>query len=331
MSFINRLLRYRPGSRLAFVIRWALGLGILAGLLFYLDIGQVGAVLSRVNWALAVPAIVGLSAMHLVGAAMWKYLCSRLSGIQFNWSYATKAYYASQTAGSITPSNIGADVYRVYSLTGGAHQWQEGIAPIVVQRIASYLGLLLLGTCAAWLVPASGIAGKALAIPAILLFVSLGSLWLLRKAASAQGSIVNKLASRLRLPIFWVGVSSKQFYMSVATAAAMAFVFHAGSVGLTYLLVLSVDGNFAILTTISVLALARLALLLPFSIGGLGFQEGALALLFPLVGMSAEMGLSVSLLSRVGLLLTAAIGATVILIGRMRTHHQRPELKHTTD
>jgi uncharacterized protein (TIRG00374 family) len=306
-----------------------LGLGILAGLLFYLDIGQIGAVMRRVNWALAVPAIIGLSAMHLVGAAMWKYLCRRLSGIRFNWGYATKAYYASQTAGSITPSNIGADVYRVYSLTGGEHQWQEGIAPIVVQRIASYLGLLMLGTCAAWFIPISGIAGKALAVPAILLFISLVSLWLLRRTASTQGSLVNRLVNKLRLPVSWVEISSKQFYTSVTAAALMAFVFHAGSVGLTYLLVLSIGGDFAILTTISVLALARLALLFPFSIGGLGFQEGALALLFPLVGMSAEMGLSVSLLSRVGLLLTAAIGAAVILIGRMRTHQQRPASEHT--
>lgn len=48
--------------------------------------------------------------------------------------------------------------------------------------------------------------------------------------------------------------------------------------------------------------------MLPFSVNGLGFQEGALTILLPQVGVASEAALAVSALNRLGLLLSIGFG-----------------------
>ena len=57
------------------------------------------------------------------------------------------------------------------------------------------------------------------------------------------------------------------------------------------------------------LAVARLAIAIPLSPSGLGFQEGALSALFVGIGLSPATALAALLLARVSLLTTAIAGA----------------------
>jgi uncharacterized protein (TIRG00374 family) len=59
---------------------------------------------------------------------------------------------------------------------------------------------------------------------------------------------------------------------------------------------------------------ARLALTVPISPSGLGFQEGALSVLFVGLGLPAETALAALLLSRVSLLATTVIGAAAMAL-----------------
>jgi uncharacterized membrane protein YbhN (UPF0104 family) len=64
---------------------------------------------------------------------------------------------------------------------------------------------------------------------------------------------------------------------------------------------------------LAVLLLSRAAALLPLSVAGLGFLEGSLALLFPLVGSSKELGAATALLSRLTWLANILLGALLWL------------------
>ncbi|HLA65369.1 MAG TPA: lysylphosphatidylglycerol synthase domain-containing protein, partial [Candidatus Saccharimonadales bacterium] len=56
------------------------------------------------------------------------------------------------------------------------------------------------------------------------------------------------------------------------------------------------------------LAVARLSILIPFSPSGLGFQEGALAMLFVGIGLPADVALAAALLNRIALVMTTLLG-----------------------
>jgi uncharacterized membrane protein YbhN (UPF0104 family) len=100
---------------------------------------------------------------------------------------------------------------------------------------------------------------------------------------------------------------------------AVGLAFHGCSLLLTLVLLNALTPDVPIVGAMAALALARLAILIPVSISGLGFQEGAAALLFPAAGLPAEVGVAVSVLSRGGLLLTAATGAVCLAALARRT------------
>jgi uncharacterized membrane protein YbhN (UPF0104 family) len=325
LTWLNRLFRGRPGPRSGLLLRWVLALGILGALVFYFDTGELGSLLGRVDWSLAYPAILGLTAMHLVGVAIWKMLAARLTGMKLRWGCLARVYYAAQAVGSLTPSNIGGDVYRAYAVTGGTRGWGEALLPIATQRVASYLSLLLLGAMATVVLPFHALTPKALAIVAALFVVGILCFWTLARRASAPGSLAGRLASRFHLPTAWTAIPTRRLVTTLASAVLMGLAFHAGSIALSYALVLAIGGEPPVLPALAALMVARLAIILPVPVGGLGFLEGAMALLFPGLGLTAEMGLAVSLLNRLAFVQTVLIGSLFILAGKTRLKEGKPE------
>ena len=324
MTLLYRLFRARPGPRSGLLLRWVLALGILGALVSYFDSGELGSALGGVDWSVAYPAILGLTAMHLVAVAMWKMLASRLAGMKLRWGCLARVYYAAQAVGSLTPSNIGGDAYRAYAVTGGTRRWGEALLPIATQRVASYLSLLFLGALATVVLPFHALTPKALAMTAALFVVGILCFWTLARRASAPGSLPGRLARRFHLPTAWTAIPIRRLVTTLGAALIMGLAFHAGSTALSYVLVLAIGGEPPVLPALAALMVARLAIILPVPVGGLGFLEGAMALLFPGIGMTAEMGLAVSLLNRLAFVQTVLIGSLFILAGKTRLKERNP-------
>jgi uncharacterized membrane protein YbhN (UPF0104 family) len=300
----------RIGPKTALVLRWGVGLGLVVALLSYFDASAVVSRLTDVSWPIAGPAIVGLIAMHLVGALAWVLLSERTAGVRLEKRRAVRLYYAAQAAGSLTPSNVGGDVYRVYALSQGPVRWQAALAPVLVQRAASYLALLALGAAAIPFVPLPSAARQALLLIVSLTVVVLAVVW----ALARRTPVLAALRARLRLTAAErSGHGGVQLRGAIGGGFALALLFHGGSLLLAGLLVVSVEGSIGdTVGALAALTLARLAIILPITVSGLGFQEGALAALFPLVGLSPETALTVSLLNRTAFLGTMALGSVLL-------------------
>jgi hypothetical protein len=78
-----------------------------------------------------------------------------------------------------------------------------------------------------------------------------------------------------------------------------------------------------------------MSMLLPFSVNGLGFQEGALTILLPQVEVASEAALAVSALNRLGLLLTIGFGIAAMAMGKRVSGGERetarPAWTHAVD
>lgn len=312
------------------VLRWAFGVSLAVGILISLDVEKLGTHLQRVSWSLALPALAGLALVHVVGAAAWKVLSAEMSRIRLDWTYAIRSYYAAQAVGGLTPANLGADAYRAYALTGGDHGAKKILAPIIGQRITSYIALLLLGGVAALFAaspfdrPVALIAGVALAA------VVTGLTWALGRGRSMSRLLTGLLPlGQSRLAAGRAGGPDGSLARALWAGLALALLFHVLSIGLSFMLTLSIDGGGNMAGTLAALTLARLAILLPLSPNGLGFQEGALAALFPTIGRSAEAALTVSLLSRLALVFTMLVGLACMAATSVHPPgHERASIVH---
>ncbi len=301
----------RRGGR---AVRWALGIGVLGVLVVGLDWREVVGHLAGADLPLAALGVAGLSAIHLAGAATWRALLRRLGGVVLPWRQVMGEYYAAQALGGITPANLGGDAYRVQALRGAGHGTDAALWPVVVQRVTSYLALSLLAAAA---LPVLGsTAGPAVG----------GAVWALAASFVVLGgaAVVFRARRSGRLPR--AGQSAAR---TALVGIGGGLVFHAGSVLLTYVLVVSLVPAVPAVPVLAAIAVARLALAVPLTPSGLGIQEGLLSLLFAGLGLPASAALAAMVLSRCALLLTASLGSAALLGGRgpRRAAATHPDLR----
>ena len=292
--------------------RWAVGAGIVVVLLLRLDTADVASQLRSVNLALALPAIAGLLAMHVIGAATWRLLAARLGDRRLSWRSTLRTYYVAQGLGGLTPGNLGADAYRVYAAPDGLAGWRRSLRPIVVQRITSSVALAVLGGLAAVCLPGSpDLRFTAAAAAVILAIASSLVVLVLRRPPDQGGAASDEPGDGPVSPA--AGLTA-----SIAIGLVLGTAFHAGAICLSYLLVLAVSPSAAPGPVLACLAIARLSILVPISPSGLGVQEGALSLLFAQIGLSPETALAAALLNRLALLTTVALGGALLALGGPR-------------
>jgi uncharacterized membrane protein YbhN (UPF0104 family) len=324
----------KPARRATWlVLRWVVGIGIVIGLLLRFDARGIAEQLRSADPRLAFPALVGLVAIHIVGAFTWRDLARRLSAISLGLGEAIRRYYVAQAIGALTPANLGADAYRLIGEEAGdaRYGWRQMLLPVLVQRITSSIALAGLGLVAFALLPAGGAAnGAALAMlvlaagsTALIVTVQGGGRasrwfrWPWRRGAT-------ELAAEPADPTVAGKAGPRATLVAVAVGLSLGLAFHAGSVLLSYVLVLSVGVSGSPVTVLACLVVARLSILIPISPSGLGIQEGALSVLFLSIGLPAETALAASLLNRLALIVTTLLGTGLMLLARRPTRAGSP-------
>jgi hypothetical protein len=292
-------------------VKWGIGLALIAATLAFIDPAQVADQLRSVRWAIAAPAIVGLALVHMVNAFGWGLMTRLHTGLSMSPKRTALAYYASMSIGLLTPSNVGSDVYRVASVAGETGGWKRAAAPVAIQRITSFLTLGALGLAATAVIPVSPALRISVIAMMVVLTAGLISLTVLMRSGGARGGRLYRL-----LPELPGGLSGQpgQRRSQLTAGIITGLVFHIVSLWLALALLTSLTSDVHVPQALAALAITRLAILLPVSISGLGFQEAAAAVVFPAIGLPAEVGVAVAMLTRIGLLITVSMGAACMSI-----------------
>ena len=248
-------------------------------------------------------------------------MIAKRSGLKLSWGAALRVHYAAQALGSVTPGNLGSDIHRATVVRQAGHGWSAAIEPIVVQRATSYLALSLLAGIGLVIVSrtdelsrvivliGAGVAGLLMLTSWQLLrpigpFRGLHA-WLRRRVdggASEPGPDPDE-ATHATWSVLLIGLST-------------GLIFHAGSVALTWLLVVAIDPQTPVWPVLGAIAIARLSLAVPLTPNGLGVQEGTLAALLTAMQVSAQPALAAMLLARLSTVLLAAIGVALMVRGQ---------------
>lgn len=280
------------------VARLLIGIAVLGVLLAGLDANLVVERLAHANLLLAAGGILGLVAVHLLGAVTWRTLIRRLAGSELPWRQTFRLYYIGQALGGVTPANLGGDAFRIHAL--GLRETRASVWPVLVQRAGSYIALALIAAVA--LVPLSAAAAWAgqLVVGALLAGVAVAFLpVLLLRAIRVRDSLAQ--IPRRALP------------GAVLISLGLGALFHLASIVLTYLLLSAVASGPLPLSALFAIAVARLAIAFPLTPSGLGVQEGALSVAFAALGLDPAVALAGLLLSRCALLITGALGMALFM------------------
>ncbi|MEK6720144.1 MAG: lysylphosphatidylglycerol synthase transmembrane domain-containing protein [Chloroflexota bacterium] len=313
-------------------LRWGLGLGLLVVVVAWFDVASVGDRLSSVNLALAVPAMVGLVAVHLVAALSWQRLTARLAGVRLDARSTIRLYYAAQALGAVTPANLGADVFRVAAIDSGSGRARLA-RPVLVQRLTSIVALVIVGAAGLVALPIEG-RGPLLVAVALVALAAVAAIAVLSTRAAPPAGAAPRAGAALRAgaspragaalrfarwlgPIFDAGQGGNQRVSVLRDGVGLGLAFHVISLLLGLVLVAAVHAPSAArpVEVLAALAVARLSLAVPLSPNGIGIQEGALSVLFATLGLPPDVALAAALLNRMALVATAVLGSVLLIVG----------------
>jgi uncharacterized membrane protein YbhN (UPF0104 family) len=270
---------------------------IAAYLLHSVDLAGALERAGHANPSIVVMAVLVLTGVHVVAALNWRAIVARLGGAAMSPAGAVRAYYASQAIGGITPANLGGDAYRVLAARSDGAQWGDAALSVLVQRATSFASLAVLGGVALVALPnvidvAAPLIAAAVALALVL---------------AVPVVVLVRRHDRLPDP-----ARRRSFTTATLLGFAGGLAFHMIAIAASYGLVIAVDPGASGPGILAAVTLARLSLAVPIAPSGIGVQEGALAALFILLGASPESAVAASLLGRLALITTTAIGLTFI-------------------
>lgn len=289
---------------------------LAAGVLLLVDARQVARLIAQSDPVLLLAALLLVQAQILASAWRWRFTAGRL-GLQLPYRTAVAEYYVASLLNLVLPGGVAGDVARAVRHARGDETAGAGSAAlaVVLERAAgqSAFAILALGGMIAWIVgggadlpgwavPAIGLVPALLAAAAVVL--GAGGRWGGRRAkalAGAVGPAVRRVFGGWRVFTVQAVVS-----LGIAASFIALFALCGAAIGAPV--------PPAGITTL--IPLALLAMLVPVSVGGWGLREGAAALLWPLVGLTAAEGTATAALYGLVSLAGALPGTLVPLMSR---------------
>ncbi len=304
-------------------LRWSVSLGLLAALLWWLEPGRIAGELAdiQVGWLLL--ALLAATVPTLLSAWRWRFTAARL-GLKLPWPTAVSDYYLAGFVNQVLPGGVVGDAWRAQRHAQSSGSRGKAWRAVILERASGQVVVVLLAVLALLLHPpwrdaiaanlgplaGSGRHGLALSLPLLLAVVA--------------------YATRRRWQP-WLAVFGRDIRCALLARHAWPFQLLTSSViVLSYLLVFALAargiGLDMAVPGLMLLALpVLLAMLIPLSVAGWGFREGAAAGIWLLSGLPPEQGVAASIAYGVIVLVASSPGALVLLLrpsSRIRTQGQ---------
>lgn len=266
-------------------------IGLFVLLWLTMDIEEAARILlaADLRWILAAGA--ALTVQTVLSAERWRVTAAQL-GITIRPARALREYYLAQFVNQSLPGGVVGDAGRALRSRDQAGLLISGQA-VIFERLAGQIGLLAVFLAAlplTFVLPAGfdwplwliGPVTVALVVVAALPLGIGATLWMIGPGDHA----LRQFLARLYLALVARGVLLRQVVLSLSTAIfnLAAFAFCA----------VALDVQLPLLAVGTMVPLILFSMILPLTIGGWGVREGAAAILFPVVGLTASEGLATS-------------------------------------
>lgn len=300
------------------LLRWALSLGLLAGLLLWLEPSRIAAEISRIHPGWLVLALVAATLPTLLSAWRWRFTAARL-GLVLPATTAVADYYLAGFVNQVLPGGVIGDAWRARRHAQASGRSGPAWRAVILERASGQIIVVLLAVLAVLLhqpwraallsmLPAAGASAHSSPVWSLALIFSILAIlailaWASRRhwrplLATFGQDIRRALLARTAWPL-QLGSSSL-----IVLGYLLVFALAARGIGVQ-----------VALPELMLLALpVLLAMLIPLSVAGWGFREVAAATVWLLNDLPPEQGVAASISYGLIVLLASLPGALVLTL-----------------
>ena len=292
------------------VLRAAFSIGLLAGLAWWLDLGPVVSRLAqmRLGWVLLAVAISVVQVAVL--AWRWRFTAGCL-GVDLSYTAAWREYYLSIFLNQVMPGGVVGDVSRAWRQARVQTRQREPAGPavraVIFARLSAQAVMTAVAVVSLLALPVTVNRGSRLVLfgaGAVAVLIVIAMVVWMRRQSSAQSLVGQVLAdldaAHLSGPVFAAQLVSAAIvvgtYLGTYLTAARA---------------VGMDTPLPVL--LPLVAPVLMSMLIPVTVAGWGLREGAAAVLWGAVGLTAADGVLVSVAYGLLVLIGSLPGALFLM------------------
>ncbi len=310
----------RRGGALKILIRILIGAGVFGFLIWRSDVGELWNTISDADVADLLGALGAIFCGLFVSAFRWK---AYLDALELPLSYATlfRLYFVGTFFNAFLPTGIGGDAYKAVRLGRGKDSLAPAFAAVFLDRFAGVVGMAAIGLVSSTYILAAGEADRSgsYRVPLIALGLSLlimgtatvlllGGERLLGRGRLIKHSGIGGRVRRAMRQIHSTGRhpgAAARGYLYGVVFQALVLTYH-----VMIARALGID-EVPILAFASIVVISSLATMIPLSVNGLGFREGAYIWALGRYGVEHDTALAFALLVLAALLLSSIVGGII--------------------
>lgn len=292
------------------VLRAAFSIGLLAGLAWWLDLGPVVSRLAqmRFGWVLLAVAISVVQVAVL--AWRWRFTAGCL-GVDLSYTAAWREYYLSIFLNQVMPGGVVGDVSRAWRQARVQTRQREPAGPavraVIFERLSAQAVMTAVALVSLLALPVIVNRGSRLVLfgaGAVAVLIVIAMVVWMRRQSSAQSLVGQVLAdldaAHLSGPVFAAQLVSAAIVVGTYLAT---YLTAARAVGM--------DTPLPVL--LPLVAPVLMSMLIPVTVAGWGLREGAAAVLWGAVGLTAADGVLVSVAYGLLVLIGSLPGALFLM------------------
>lgn len=279
------------------ILRVVVPLAILGLLWVFADGQEIASQLRRADpkWLLAALAV--CHAQTLLCAYRWRLTAGRL-GQHLPGRIAVREYYLAQFLNQTVPGGVAGDVARAVRVRGD--DMARSGAAVAIERISGQLGMLAILLFALPLAMMEGLLPARLGMLPFVL--GIGIALALPLALRFAPRRLHQMRDHVRVGVVDIWPLQSVLGLAIAGCNILSFAFCAAAIGIAL----------SPLAAAALVPLILVAMLIPASVAGWGFREGAAALLLPLAGAGAQGAIATSVAFGAMILLAALPGVFLL-------------------
>lgn len=295
---------------MANLVKLLISVSIIGFLLYKVDVAAVWDTIRQANGLYLALALLCIILSQLVAAYRWSLIMGLLN-YSHTLGFYVRSYFKGSVFNQLLPTSIGGDAYRIAEVKAHGGRFRDAFYGVFIDRIVGLIGLLLL-TLSANLFENNLLPDHVFYVVnglVIAAFIGFFILLALHKLAFLQ-------RYRLTRPLYDLSFQFRLVYKTpkrISQQLGLSILIHLLAMVAMFGIGHSVGINEPMSVFLVIIPPAILLTVLPISFAGWGVREGALVVLFLMVGVDQTLVLAMSLLYGLLLILAALPGVVFYL------------------
>jgi uncharacterized protein (TIRG00374 family) len=303
---MNKLLK----SKVVFYLKIVVSVGVLLYFFTIIEYKKLSDILSNLELVF-IPVLLVLIFMRNVLAAV-RFNVLLPAGKTVNLWVLVKQYFIAAFFNSFLPTALGGDGVRVFLLKECGIPKSQGASLIIIERFIGFFSLIVIAFVLTFFVPLP----QQMHIAIIVIMTINIVIWII-VSLFRRKTDTSKIKIALLRKLTTAFVTIKLDKRVIAFTFFFSFLYQFVIIYTSYIIAVSFDMEIPLHLFLVVVPLVSFFIMIPFSLGGVGFREMSFVYLFSLFNIPGEKALIVSLGTYLTLIVGALAGAVLFFYDKV--------------